>query len=193
MRGFCRQTPILPTPDTPPTLPLKRGGLLALPSMRIDGGLRDPHPPPRRLQPERRKGLALSRAAPAGLAGLVALSQRGYARERRRVRDRRPPRRRRTSACRSPTSAPARAIIRSAFAAGRAARAGCSPRISCPETIRALAQRIQRERLDNVAIRLGQPNDPQLPAGLVRPRLHDPHVSRDRAALRVPVEFARRR
>src|SRR3954470_1273723 len=34
-----------------------------------------------------------------------------------------------------------------------------------PETIRNLAQRIQRERLDNVAIRLGQPNDPQLPAG----------------------------
>jgi ubiquinone/menaquinone biosynthesis C-methylase UbiE len=32
-----------------------------------------------------------------------------------------------------------------------------------PGTIRALAQRIQRERLDNVAIRLGQPNDPQLP------------------------------
>jgi ubiquinone/menaquinone biosynthesis C-methylase UbiE len=34
-----------------------------------------------------------------------------------------------------------------------------------PATIRALAQRIQRERLDNVALRLGQPNDPQLPAG----------------------------
>jgi ubiquinone/menaquinone biosynthesis C-methylase UbiE len=33
-----------------------------------------------------------------------------------------------------------------------------------PATIRALGQRIQRERLDNVAIRLGQPNDPQLPA-----------------------------
>ena len=33
-----------------------------------------------------------------------------------------------------------------------------------PQTIRNLAQRIQRERLDNVAIRLGQPNDPQLPA-----------------------------
>jgi len=32
-----------------------------------------------------------------------------------------------------------------------------------PETIRALAQRIQRERLDNVAIRLGQPANPQLP------------------------------
>ena len=32
-----------------------------------------------------------------------------------------------------------------------------------PETIRALGQRVQRERLDNVAIRLGQANDPQLP------------------------------
>jgi ubiquinone/menaquinone biosynthesis C-methylase UbiE len=34
-----------------------------------------------------------------------------------------------------------------------------------PATIRALGQRIQRERLDNVAIRLGRPNDPQLPPG----------------------------
>ena len=34
-----------------------------------------------------------------------------------------------------------------------------------PATIRELGQRIQRERLDNVAIRLGQPSDPQLPAG----------------------------
>ncbi|HST35695.1 MAG TPA: methyltransferase domain-containing protein [Allosphingosinicella sp.] len=32
-------------------------------------------------------------------------------------------------------------------------------------TINALAQRVQRERLDNVAIKLGQPGDPQLPAG----------------------------
>jgi ubiquinone/menaquinone biosynthesis C-methylase UbiE len=32
-----------------------------------------------------------------------------------------------------------------------------------PEMIRSLGQRIQRERLDNVAIRLGQPNNPQLP------------------------------
>jgi predicted methyltransferase len=32
-----------------------------------------------------------------------------------------------------------------------------------PDTIRALGQRVQRERLDNVALRLGQPNDPQLP------------------------------
>jgi SAM-dependent methyltransferase len=34
-----------------------------------------------------------------------------------------------------------------------------------PATIRALAQRVQRERLDNVAIKLGQQNDPQLPDG----------------------------
>lgn len=33
-----------------------------------------------------------------------------------------------------------------------------------PSTIQALSQRITRERLDNVAIRLGRPNDPQLPA-----------------------------
>ena len=32
-----------------------------------------------------------------------------------------------------------------------------------PETIRELANRVQRERLDNVALKLGQPNDPQLP------------------------------
>ena len=34
-----------------------------------------------------------------------------------------------------------------------------------PATVRALGERVQRERLDNVAIRLGQPNDPQLPPG----------------------------
>ena len=32
-----------------------------------------------------------------------------------------------------------------------------------PETMRTLGQRVQRERLDNVAIRVGQANDPQLP------------------------------
>jgi ubiquinone/menaquinone biosynthesis C-methylase UbiE len=32
-----------------------------------------------------------------------------------------------------------------------------------PETIRQLADRVQRERLDNVAVRLGEPNDPELP------------------------------
>ena len=32
-----------------------------------------------------------------------------------------------------------------------------------PETIRELANRVQRERLDNVALKLGQSNDPQLP------------------------------
>lgn len=33
-----------------------------------------------------------------------------------------------------------------------------------PETRDALAQRVQRERLDNVAVKLGKPNDPMLPA-----------------------------
>ena len=32
-----------------------------------------------------------------------------------------------------------------------------------PATINALARRVQRERLDNVALKLGSPNDPQLP------------------------------
>jgi SAM-dependent methyltransferase len=32
-----------------------------------------------------------------------------------------------------------------------------------PETRDALAQRVQRERLDNVAVKLGEPNDPKLP------------------------------
>ena len=32
-----------------------------------------------------------------------------------------------------------------------------------PGTIQALGRRVQSERLDNVALRLGQPNDPQLP------------------------------
>ena len=32
-----------------------------------------------------------------------------------------------------------------------------------PETIAALGQRVQRERLDNVALKLGQPNNPLLP------------------------------
>ena len=34
-----------------------------------------------------------------------------------------------------------------------------------PETRTALAQRIQRENIDNVAVKLGQPNNPLLPAG----------------------------
>jgi SAM-dependent methyltransferase len=32
-----------------------------------------------------------------------------------------------------------------------------------PETIQALARRVQRERLDNVSVKLGQPNNPLLP------------------------------
>ena len=34
-----------------------------------------------------------------------------------------------------------------------------------PQTIATLAQRVQRERLSNVAVRVGTPNDPQLPDG----------------------------
>jgi ubiquinone/menaquinone biosynthesis C-methylase UbiE len=34
-----------------------------------------------------------------------------------------------------------------------------------PDTIAALAQRVQRENLDNVAVRLGKPEDPMLPDG----------------------------
>jgi ubiquinone/menaquinone biosynthesis C-methylase UbiE len=34
-----------------------------------------------------------------------------------------------------------------------------------PETRDALARRVQRENLDNVAVKLGRPNDPQLPDG----------------------------
>ena len=32
-----------------------------------------------------------------------------------------------------------------------------------PQTLEALGRRIQRERLDNVVLKLGQPNDPQVP------------------------------
>ncbi len=32
-----------------------------------------------------------------------------------------------------------------------------------PQTLQALGRRVQRERLDNVALKLGQPNDPDLP------------------------------
>jgi len=32
-----------------------------------------------------------------------------------------------------------------------------------PQTIQQLGRRVQRERLDNVALKLGQPNDPQVP------------------------------
>jgi ubiquinone/menaquinone biosynthesis C-methylase UbiE len=32
-----------------------------------------------------------------------------------------------------------------------------------PQTMEALGRRIQRERLDNVVLKLGQPNDPQVP------------------------------
>ena len=79
-----------------------------------------------------------------------------------------------------------------AVAAGRAARAGCSPRTSSPRRSR----RARPARPARAARQCrGQARPAQRSAAsrrLVRPHLHDPHVSRDRAALRVPVESARR-
>ena len=46
-----------------------------------------------------------------------------------------------------------------------------------PATRDRLAQRVQRENLDNVAVRLGLPDDPKLPGQIVRPHLPGPHVS----------------
>ena len=93
------------------------------------------------------------------------------------------PRRGPRRACRSPTSAPARAIIRSACRRWSAPRAGCSPRTSSP-------RRSRRARPARPARAARQCRDQARPAQrsaaarrLVRPRLHDPHVSRDRAAL----------
>ena len=47
---------------------------------------------------------------------------------------------------------------------GRRARAGCWPRTSCPRSAIALSDRVQRESLDNVAVKLGTPDNPMLPA-----------------------------
>ncbi len=44
-----------------------------------------------------------------------------------------------------------------------AGAAGCWPRTSSPETRDRWLQRVQRENLDNVAVKLGQPADPMLP------------------------------
>ena len=46
-----------------------------------------------------------------------------------------------------------------------------------PETRDDLGERVQRERLDNVAVKLGTPDNPMLPRSVVRPRVHGPHVS----------------
>ena len=59
---------------------------------------------------------------------------------------------------------------------GRRRAAGCWPKISSRKRAIALGQRVQRERLDNVAVRLGKPDDPMLPAHSVRPHLPGPHV-----------------
>ena len=152
-----------------------------------------PASPPARSSAER---IAFPRAAAAGRADRLvrAISNEDARDSVGEFETVMRPRRDRGRACRSPTSAPARAIIRSGCRRWSAARAACSPRTSCP---RRSATRSpsgsQRERLDNVAVKLGQPNDPQLPDALVRPDLHDPHVSRDRAAERVPLAPARRR
>ena len=74
----------------------------------------------------------------------------------------------------------------------RARRAGCWPRTSCPTSAIALSDRVQREKLDNVAVKLGTPDNPMLPGAVVRPRVPGPHVSRGAVALRLPVAPARR-
>ena len=46
-----------------------------------------------------------------------------------------------------------------------------------PDTRDQLSDRVQRESLDNVAVKLGTPDNPMLPAAVVRPRVPGPHVS----------------
>ena len=63
------------------------------------------------------------------------------------------------------------AIIRCGWRRWSGPRAACWPRTSSPQTFATRsASRVQRERLDNVAVKLGTPDDPLLPARLVRPR-----------------------
>lgn len=52
--------------------------------------------------------------------------------------------------------------VRLAPAVGRSGRVLAEDII--PATVNRLAQRVQRDSLDNVAVRLGEPDDPQLPA-----------------------------
>ena len=61
-----------------------------------------------------------------------------------------------------------------------------------PETRDRLAQRVQRENLDNVAVRLGLPDDPKLPAKSFD-RVFLVHMYHEvTVALRVPVALAGR-
>ncbi len=68
-----------------------------------------------------------------------------------------------------------------------AARVGKNGRVLAEDIVQtvhdALAHRVARDGLDNVSVRLGLPADPRLPRAQLRPRVHDPHVSRDRIAL----------
>ena len=70
----------------------------------------------------------------------------------------------------------AKAIILSGWPprSGRAGRVLAEDIVE--ETRDRLVQRVQRERLDNVAVLLGKPDDPMLPAPVVRPHLPGPHV-----------------
>jgi predicted methyltransferase len=56
-----------------------------------------------------------------------------------------------------------------------------------PETRDRLAQRVQRERLDNVAVKLGAPADPMLPPTSFD-RIFLVHMYHEVTALRIPVE-----
>ena len=60
-------------------------------------------------------------------------------------------------------SARARAITPSAWRRRSGRAAACWPRTSWKKRISDWLQRVQRERLDNVAVRLGKPDDPMLP------------------------------
>ena len=100
---------------------------------------------------------------------------------RRRGRGGDAARRGQAAACRSPTSAPARAIIPSAWRRWSAPRAGCSPRTSSRDDPRRLASASSASGSTMSRSGSAQPDDPHAPGRLVRPRLPGPHVSRGAA------------
>ncbi len=84
-----------------------------------------------------------------------------------------------------------RGLLHRAPRAGRRSKGRVLAEDIMPEVRDALSERVQRERLDNVAVKLGTPDDPMLPRAVVRPDLPRAHVSRSAVALRVPVAHAR--
>ena len=62
-------------------------------------------------------------------------------------------------------SARAKAITPSASRGSSVPRAGFWPKTSCRTCAITLSDRVQRERLDNVAVKLGTADNPMLPAG----------------------------